>query len=50
MSLVEEIEHGKITKGRMRYKRYMKKRNIRIWRRFKEELKPMYNRFRGWEF
>jgi hypothetical protein len=56
MALAEKIEHGKIVnlfcngKGRMRYKRSQKKLHRRIWRRFKEDLKPMYNRFCGWEF
>jgi hypothetical protein len=56
MALAEKIEHGKIVnlfcngKGRMRYKRSQKKLHHRIWRRFKEDLKPMYNRFCGWEF
>ena len=56
MDLAEQIEHGKIenlfpnSKGKMRYRRYLKKKQKKAWRRFKEELKPMYNRFCGWEF
>ena len=46
MDLAEQIEqlfpNGK---GKMRYRRYLKKKQRRAWRRFKEELKPMYNRF-----
>lgn len=56
MKLAENIEHGKIAKffpngkSRMRYKRFQKKLNIRTWRRFKGDLKPMYGRYNGWEF
>lgn len=56
MALAEKIEKGPIVnlfkngKGRMRYKRFMKKFHHHIWRRFKEDLKPMYNRFCGWEY
>lgn len=56
MNLAEKIEHGKITnyfaggKGRMRYRRFLKKKQKRIWRRFKEDIKPMYNRFSGQEY
>ena len=56
MGLAEQIERGGIAsmfryrKSRMRYKRFLKKQNRRTWRRFKEELKPMYNRFFKWEY
>ena len=55
MNLAEKIEHGKIAKycgngkSRMKYKRFMKKRQKRIWRRFNKDMQPMYNRFNGWE-
>lgn len=54
MNLSEQIENklafGKNGKGRMRYKRFLKKQNRRIWRRFKSELKPLYGRYFKWEY
>ena len=56
MGLAEQIEHGTLAsmfryrKSRMRYKRFLKKQNRRVWRRFKDDLKPMYNRFFKWEY
>ena len=56
MGLAEQIEHGTLAgmfrdmKSRMRYKRFLKKQNRRVWRRFKDDLKTMYNRFFKWEY
>ena len=42
MKLAEQIEHSDIAnmskdrKSRMRYKRFLKKQNRRLWRRFKK--------------
>lgn len=55
MKLVNQIDKGKIAsmfvigRRRQKNKKLLKKLNCRLWRRYKGEEKPMYNRFKGYE-
>ena len=55
MKLAEQIEKGpcniflKKSKSTMRYRKFLKKVQHRAWRRFKEDLKPLYKRYSGYE-
>lgn len=53
IKLPEQIEKGRfINPHNSRYKKYLKKRLHRAWRKFNKtlnDLKPKYNRYKGWE-
>lgn len=41
-----EVKNGNANSGTHKW---MKRMSHRAWRRFKQELKPLYNRYSGWE-
>lgn len=55
MKLAEQLEKGTLkklivkNKGTKRFRKIMKKLQHRAWRRYNLEMKPMYNRYSGWE-